>query len=58
MPNGEVRNDSFYSHSIEDLWRFGPSFLYILIKPSQLLPQYMLNTFPGQVAMVLKGQQH
>ena len=58
MPNGEVRNDSFYSHSIEELGRCGPSFLYILIKPSQLLPQYVLHTFPGPVAMVLKGQQH
>ena len=52
------RNDSFCSHPIEDLGRFVPSVLYIFIKPSQLLPQYMLHTFPGPVAMILKGQQH
>ncbi len=68
MPNADAfgigcndllgRNDSFCSDPIEDLRRCGPSVLYILIKPPQLLPQYVLHTFPGPVAMVLKGQQH
>ena len=55
MPNADAfgvgcndflgRNDSFFSDPIEDLRRCGPSVLYILIKPPQLLPQYVLHTF-------------
>ena len=46
------------SLQVGDLGRCGPSALYILVEPPELLPEDVLHTLPGPVTVVLEGQQH